>query len=67
MKKGQIVIVYFDPITRTQKEGSAKLMHKLTERTDKDYRLETWSIKFLKSGIVCTRTVREDLNQEVML
>ena len=67
MKKGQTVTVFFDPITQTKKEGAAKLMHKISEQRHNGFKLETWQVKLLNKGVVCTRTIREDMRQEALL
>lgn len=55
MKKGEIVTIYHDPLTRTKPEGQAELLTKVSE--NKNLKREFWEVRFLSDGIVCTRMV----------
>lgn len=55
MKKGQIVIIYEDPITCQRREGEAKLVSQM--RGDTGDGLELWEVKFINDGYETTRTV----------
>jgi len=54
MKKGDIVMVYEDPITQEKPEGEAELVQCLVGYGI----LEYWEVKFLATGEVTTRNIK---------
>jgi uncharacterized protein with PIN domain len=60
MKKGDIVTIYKDPITRKKPEDKAELL-KLLEaaRHPNDLDLQRWSVKFVSDGFVAERSILE--------
>jgi len=57
MKKGDVVIIYEDPVTETKPEGEAKLIKKLAFSSvipTKEY----WTVKFVSDGAVVDRFIR---------
>jgi len=55
MQKGDIVMIYEDPITEQKPEGKAKLLKLILGST---YELETWQVKFLNDGVVTARHIK---------
>jgi hypothetical protein len=53
-KKGDIVMVYEDPITEQKPEGKAKLLAFVNNFGE----LENWEVKFLDDGTVTTRAIK---------
>lgn len=49
MKKGDIVTIYEDPITKKNPEGKAKLVNRLDEDSiwTGEYLIDVWSVRFL--------------------
>ena len=55
MKKGDIVMIYIDPVTETKEEGQAKLLKcPRTSRT-----IDYWKVKFLTDGFVTHRFIKK--------
>jgi len=54
MKKGDIVMVYENPITQEKPEGEAELVQRLVGYGI----LEHWEVKFLATGEVTTRNIK---------
>lgn len=55
MEKGQVVMIYKDPITQKKREGKAKLLSLIQVRGDG---LATWKVRFIKDGFMTTREVK---------
>jgi hypothetical protein len=55
IKKGFIVMVFEDPITRQVPEGRAQLLREC--RPDDGDGLALWEVKFLSDGYKCLRTI----------
>jgi len=53
MKNGDIIKIYYDPLTKKDFEGEAKLIKKLPFNGDN----ELWQVKFINDGFVCDRFV----------
>ena len=49
-------MIYSDPLTEKRPEGEATLMVKLDFI---DLRLELWRVKFIKGGVIATRSIRK--------
>lgn len=60
MKKGDIVIIYDDPLTCLKQEGKAKLV-KLVDDGGfwEGSRITRWEVKFLDDGYRTERTIKE--------
>jgi len=54
MKKGDVVMIYWDPITEQKPEGKAKLLKLLDSAGGVQY----WKVKFLADGMVTERTIK---------
>lgn len=69
MKKGDIVMVYQDPLTQNKPEGKAKLLH-LWDNRDfyKGTRFEVWEVQFQdEDGRKCERVIKSlDKNKEAL-
>jgi len=55
MKKGQTIMIYTDPETKSKKEGNAKLLKLL--KSGYQNNIEYWTVKFLSDGFICNRFV----------
>lgn len=55
MKAGDIVEIYYDPLTRKQSQGLAKLICKLHVIYEGE--TEYWKVRFLKTDKVANRTI----------
>lgn len=55
MKKGDILEIFEDPITKIKSEGNAKLVKRL-ENFDQD--MERWQVKFISDGAKAERWIR---------
>ena len=60
MKKGDIVKIYEDPITKEKPEGQAKLINRISRSGNKVARFETWEVKFLSDGYITERTIGDN-------
>ena len=56
LKKGDVVTIFCDPITKTDPEGEAKLQ-KMLAGAKFEGDPESWEVKFLTDGFVCQRLV----------
>lgn len=52
-KKGEILMIYEDPLTQTKEEGWAKLLRKIMEHDRSEY----WRVEFLDDDSVAYRWV----------
>ena len=59
MIKGQIVMVYEDPNTKTKEEGKARLLGLICEEASND-NLEYWKVRFLSDGFICDRFINKE-------
>lgn len=60
LEKGQIVMVYQDPITCQTKEGKAKLIRNLNQNHPKQ---EYWQVEFLEDNYRCPRWINTNLQK----
>ena len=58
MKKGDVVMIYSDPITEKEKEGKAKLLECVSDRSD-SCATEYWEVKFLTDGFITHRFIKK--------
>ena len=60
MKKGDIVMIYQDPVTEQKLEGKAELLKFIGSngQLDENSILETWQVKFLDDDMVTTRSIK---------
>ena len=60
MKKGDVVMVYSDPVTEQKPEGKAELLKFISDdgQLDEEWSLQTWKVKFLDDEMVTTRTIK---------
>ena len=61
MKKGDIVMIYEDPITKQKPEGKARLLELLF---DVAFEQEFWRVIFLKDHFVADRWINKDQKPE---
>jgi helix-turn-helix protein len=61
MKKGMSVMLYKDA-ERKVKDGMAKLLNKITERTVNGKTFETWEVRMIKTNNRVYRTILDDKN-----
>jgi hypothetical protein len=54
MKKGDIVMVYEDPLDEHKPEGKAELLKKLIA----DSGLECWAVRFIDDGVKAERWIQ---------
>lgn len=55
MEKGQIIMIYQDPITQQKPEGEAKLLKLEKDDPDQQY----WKVRFLSDGFVTFRWIHK--------
>ncbi|MFO7446225.1 MAG: hypothetical protein R6W90_07645 [Ignavibacteriaceae bacterium] len=65
MKKGMTIMIYKDPHTRLKKEGTAKLVKKISERSFGSYKTELWNVRFPGKKFKDIRTIREEILPKV--
>jgi len=53
MKKGDVVTIYDDPITKQKPEGQARLLKKLHDNPGQEY----WQVKLIKYNAVVERWI----------
>ena len=58
MKKGDVVMIYIDPMSEKEKEGKAKLLECVSNRGD-NCATEYWEVKFLIDGFVTHRFIKK--------
>ena len=58
MKKGDVVMIYIDPMTEKGKEGRAELLECVSGRSD-SCATEYWEVKFLTDGFVTHRFIKK--------
>jgi len=60
MKKGDVVMIYEDPVTEQKPEGPSELLKLISSdgQLDENSRLEIWKVKFLDDGIVTERSIK---------
>jgi hypothetical protein len=54
MKRGDVVTIYQDPITKQKPEGKAKLVKQISTA---EGGLERWTVQFVSDGFVCERNL----------
>lgn len=54
MKKGDVVMVYHDPVTEQKPDGKAELLKLLFVQGE----LEYWKVQFLDDGMVTPRFIK---------
>ena len=57
MKKGDVVQIYEDPITKQKPEGQAELIKRLAYGENKLPKIERWEVKFLHDGYETERNI----------
>ena len=60
MRKGDVVKIYHDPLTKQDPEGQAKLLWRKDEVRRKADRFERWEVKFLSDGYIAERTIMRE-------
>jgi len=55
MKKGDVVTIYKDPITKKKPEGEAWLVEKMREDFDQDF----WLVRFTDDGYITGRFIEK--------
>ena len=61
MRKGDVVKIYQDPLTKQQPEGEAKLIKRLGYGENKLPKVERWEVKFLSDGYITERTIMKEV------
>ena len=56
-KKGDTVMIYEDPITRTREEGKARLLKPLDLKPSHQNKMEFWRVKFISDQFICDRMI----------
>ena len=59
MKKGDVVMIYQDPLTQEKEEGQARLIRCVGDQND-GCCTEYWQVKFLGDGYVVHRMVKRE-------
>lgn len=54
MKRGDIVVIFEDPLTEKKIEGKARLIR----LESKDHSTERWAVKFLDDGMIVDRHIK---------
>ena len=54
MKRGDIVMIYDDPITKERPEGKARLMKRLNSS---DPNMQQWQVRFLSDRVITERFI----------
>ena len=56
MKKGDVISIYYDPITQQDEEGKARLIKK---KLDLGNGMEYWTVKFIGNGDIPSQSYRK--------
>jgi hypothetical protein len=63
VRKGDIVMIYEDPITKEKPEGNATLIKKLFSTMEgTNWHTEYWQVRFINEEAIFERTIRVDHN-----
>ena len=65
LRKGDVVMIYLDPITEKTPEGQARLLARLVK--DDGAGLERWRVRFLSNRFGCGREVRTRTDEKEKL